>query len=195
MFILSRNNGATSSQKNLPQKGFSLIETVVSIGLLLAAFSMFVDITIISFRLLHTAENKYLATRIAEDGMELFISKKNNHVFCIESGGCPSLSSWQDGLVGNWEINAKKSNQLLAHGNLSSFDPGDYICIIPSGNDAGKFGYCGGTSNDLPGNFTREISTTALGTDKIYVKSIVKWKDVGVPQKTITVEAVLYGLP
>jgi hypothetical protein len=62
-----------------------LVETIVSIGLLTLVLSAFVGTVTASLRLTDVGNKKYIAIKIAQEGMELFQSKRNNNVMCIEN--------------------------------------------------------------------------------------------------------------
>ena len=172
--------------------GFSLLETLVAILVVTIALSSFISLVTISLKSLNTAEKRYMAAKIAQEGMELGISKRNNHLFCMQGGSC-HLSDWQDRLIGSWEVDATQTNQLLATGHFIPFDSSDYICLVENPHlHAGKFGYCAGESSDIHGSYSREVLITRLGAENILLQSIVKWKDKNTTKELI-LEEVLFG--
>ena len=187
---------------NLPQtivflkrmRGFTLIETLVAATIFVAALGGFTTLAVLSLRSATTTELTYTAAKIAQEGMELAIGKRDNHVICIESGSCP-ISDWQDNLIGSWEVNATRPNDLEPQQRFQSYDQSRKLCFIKSPpHDRGKFGYCGNPGDAIPENFTREVRITKLGEEKILVASIVSW-DKRFSTESLKLEEVLFGLP
>ena len=167
----------------LLRAGFTLVETIVSIGLLSLVLGAFISVVSSNLRLSATGNQKYFASKIAQEGMELFQSKRNNNVICIQNNATtpcaaisdvaytPSGKDWRYGLyernLGNkdlppqppwrtnsYEIDGNNPNSLLPGATLPNFNPAHYLC---QDSATSRFTYCGIPAQYLKGNFTREI--------------------------------------
>lgn len=174
-----------------PQKGFTLIETLVAITILSLVLAAFVNLALGGMRGMDTAELRYMAAKIAAEGMELVVNKKDNHVLCVQESGCPPLGgNWQNNLTGTWQVDATKGNQLLATGAFQSFSSGNFVCL----ENSGLFSYCSAEPKKVPGNFTRKVIVQSLGSENIKITSIVNWDDRG-DKKELILEEIVFGLP
>lgn len=178
---------------NSSNKGFTLIETLVAIAVISMVLTAFVNLALGSMRGKDTAELRYTAAKIAEEGIELVINKKDNHVLCVQEGGgtCPPIgSNWQADLIGTWQVDATKDSQFLATGNFQTFNSNDFVCL----ENSGLFSYCASPDKRLPGNFTRRVVVQSLGSENIKITSIVNWDDRE-NNKQLILEEVVFGLP
>ena len=175
------------------QKGFSLLETLVAISVFVLVLSALISLTVISLRSFEVAKQKYLAAKIAQEGMELLINKKDNHIYCLKSGKPCPIDDWQDNLIGSWEVDAGETNRLLAQQQFRPYDSNHYICLIKQGAEKGLFGYCGNPNDYINGNFVREVKVESLNSESILVKSIVRWRVRGINKETMF-EEVIFGL-
>jgi prepilin-type N-terminal cleavage/methylation domain-containing protein len=185
------------------RKGFTLVETLVAITILVFALSSFIPLVLLGMQSFQTAKQRYLAVKIAQEGMELAFNKRDNHVHCIKSGPCP-IPNWQHNLIGNWEVDATELEDLKPHQRFRNYNPDNFICIKANPVEhRGKFGYCTGPGqgDPIPGNYTREVEITNVFlsdpspvSNRILVKSRVTWEGRFF-SKTITLEEVLFGLP
>jgi type II secretory pathway pseudopilin PulG len=176
---------------NSMRRGFTLVETIVSIGLLTLVLGALVSSVTTSLKLAESGNKKYIASKIAQEGMELFQSKRNNNVMCIENNDTTPCSipdaaylgagekDWRYGLyertVGNkdlppqapwrinqYEIDGNNPNSLLVGLTLAEYNPTHYLCQQSA--LSGRYNYCGVPSQYIPGNFTREIRVTPDST-------------------------------
>lgn len=181
------------------RKGFTIIETLVAITIIVIVLSSFVSLTILGQRGFQTAQLKYTAAKIAQEGIELIINKKQNNVLCVLAslggGPCSNWSSWQNNLVGTWQIDTTKRNELKANNTLPPYIPGNYLCLETTGPDEGLFAYsCSGPDSNLPGSFERKVEVINLGSANIRIASTVFWKDRN-DSKQLTIEEIIFGLP
>jgi len=176
--------------------GFSLIETLVSLFILTLTLGGFISLVTTSLRSFDISKQSSVAGRVAQEGMELAISKRDNHVACVEDdSNCP-ISDWKENLLGNFEVGSADLNRLKPTLSFKSFDSTRVLCIIDTpAKNAGKFGYCSGGENSgtiIQGDYTREVQITALGPEKVLVRSIVQWKKRNTTE-TLILEEVLFG--
>jgi len=173
------------------KNGFTLIETLVATSIIVLVLSAFVNLALGGLRGVDTAETRYKAAKIAEEGIELVVNKKDNHVLCVQENGCPPLGgNWQNRLIGTWEVDATRDNELLATGNFQTFNPGNFVCL----ENSGLFSYCSSPVKKIPGDFTRKVVVQSLGSEKIKITSTVNWKDRN-DNKELILEEVVFGLP
>lgn len=198
-------------QNSVKKAGFTLIETLVAVGILGITISGIMTLTAASVRTLGIQKDKLIAAKIASEGIEFMINKRDNNIACLQSGGtctllCQGNPEWRLNLQdypGNscnfrdtsWEIDAAKPDQLLPNNNFYNYNSSNFICIENSGLNTGKFTYCGNDPTKmLPQQYTREVRVTDAGAnDKVRVESIVRWKERFIGNQTITVEEVIFG--
>lgn len=192
------------------QAGFSLIEVLISLFILAFVISGFIATVVVSVRAFRLSKARYLGTKIAEEGIELVINKRDNNVICAKSSTCllsnPEFCGWQDGLLRapgacpslndyDWDVDATETDQLLAGDSFAPYSSSSYICVkVSSGN---KFGICADAETPIPGNYNRKIEILkipgGLANAAVKVRSIVTWKSKGV-NYGVTLEQVLFGL-
>jgi prepilin-type N-terminal cleavage/methylation domain-containing protein len=185
----------------MKKEGFTIIETLVAIAVIVIVLSSFVGLTLLGQRGYQTAKLKYTAAKIAQEGLELAFNKKQNNILCVldSLGGGPcSGMDWKNDLIGTWKVDATKRNQLKAGIPFTWYVPGTYLCINTAGPNEGMFSYppCAGLNTVLPGNFDRKVEITdpnPPGGENIRIISTVYWKDRGV-QKELILEEVVFGL-
>ncbi len=186
--------------------GFTLLETIVSIALLSTTLVLFIDAVHFSLRALDSSERKYTAIKIAQEGMELFISKRNNNVLCLDNAStCTDATNWQDGLVPlnnhYFEIDASSPIKLLAGGNgthqLTSqtnpqFTTRSTICYDNA--NFNRFIYCSNPSNsNIQSSPHRKIDVTRIDAEKLDVKSVVTWIDREGHAQSVTLQKILFN--
>lgn len=176
------------------QKGFFLLETLIAIVVFVLVLSALISLVVFSLRSFETAKQKYLAAKIAQEGMELLINKRDNHIFCLATSEACPINDWQDNLIGSWQVDASESDRLLPERQFRLYDPSNFICVIKGGSKDGVFGYCGNPADYLPGSFTREVRVESLNYESVLVKTIVRWQVRGADKEKIF-EEVLFGLP
>ncbi len=189
------------------KEGFTLIEALVAFSILAIAFGAFSSSFTTGIKAFKHAESSHLASKMAKEGMELVINKKQNHSRCYADGEC---LNWRDNLsVGSYEVSSVRPDDLLPGRTLREFDPSRPICFMDEfSSGKGKFGYCSGPGDldgegDIVGGyFTREIVIESLGEgmgeddpDGIRVRSIVRWGGSPTDQQNkVELETFLYGI-
>jgi prepilin-type N-terminal cleavage/methylation domain-containing protein len=187
-FKIRENSTDNANNSFVWRRGFTLVETIVSIGLLALVLSAFIGTIGTSLRLTELGNKRYIASKIAQEGMELFQSKRNNNVICIEhdlTTPCDAIpdadylggeKDWRYALyerevgvkdlppkepfrTNQYEIDGNVPSSLLPGVVLANFDSTHYLCQQSSLSD--RFNYCGDPTQYIPGNFTREIRVDA----------------------------------
>ncbi|OGZ35844.1 MAG: hypothetical protein A3A94_01665 [Candidatus Portnoybacteria bacterium RIFCSPLOWO2_01_FULL_43_11] len=176
-------------QKNKNNSGFTLLETLVAISVLVIVFGALVSLMVASLRSFEMAKQRYTAAKIAQEGMELLINKKENNILCIESGSC-SIPNWRNRLIGSWEVDATKPDELLPLRRFNNYNSRRYLCL--TGTES-RFEYCGDPDEYINGNFRREVKVISRGSEKILVESVVRWQSRGGVNKDLTLTTVLFG--
>jgi type II secretory pathway pseudopilin PulG len=177
----------------------TIIETLISITMLAVALTSFVSLVSGSLKQFRVSEKNYTAAKLAQEGMELAVAKRDNHVQCRTHYGC-AICPWQENLwpagstEGHWSVDSTEPNQLLPENKFDTFDPNDTICIVSQPtNESGEFAQCSELPppqrRPIPGNFTREVIIKQITPVNIRVKSIVRWDN----DKEYTLETVLFG--
>lgn len=187
--------------------GFTLIEALVAVTILTVALAGLINAVWLSIRILGSAERKYIATKIAQEGMELFISKRNNNVICLNNG-CTYISNWQENLTPSnpshrFALFAENPAQLLAWNSIStvSAPSSNYDVPVCHNTDLDRFVRCSTNPGSVPiaGNPKRRIDVTSLdleplnpGNEGLRVQTTVTWTERG-NTRTITLEKVLFN--
>ncbi|MDP2668718.1 MAG: LamG-like jellyroll fold domain-containing protein [bacterium] len=184
------------------KKGFTLVEILVSLFFLTLVMTSFVSVVVISARSFRASRALYLGSKIAEDGIELVVNKRDNNVLCVKPGNCSQLCSWKQGLLytpggscnlqdQDWNVDAVKPNQLLAGNWFDDYNPSSRICVKPASQN--KFGVCT-TETPITGNYNRKVTITDVpGLEAVNVKSTVTWTVNGAPA-SVTLEEMLFGI-
>jgi len=184
------------------KKGFTLIEILVSLFFLSLVMVSFVSVVVLSTRSFRSSRALYLGSKIAEDGIELVVNKRDNNVLCVKPGNCSQLCSWKQGLLytpgsscnlrdHDWNVDATKPDQLLAGNWFDDYNPSSLICIKSVSQN--KFGVCT-TETPITGNYNRKVTVTDVsGLEAVNVKSTVTWTVNGAPA-SVTLEEMLFGI-
>jgi len=174
-----------SMQKKGSGSGFTLVETLVAV--LVLSF-MLVAVTSLLTRILNAtqiAQDRYLATKLAQEGMALIKAKRNIHMR-------DDPANWTTNLVNAagevWEPDSTQTARLVPN---AFFDVGDpsaprTLCIRTGpANEKGQYWYdCDPGNPDaapLPGNFTRQVEVRYGDGDEGYysvsVTCTVTWNN------------------
>ena len=195
----------TDSNTGSGKGGFTLIEALVALSILALVFTAFTSSVTTGIKSLRYAEEAHLASKMAKEGIELVVNKRNNHVSCVNDGEC---TDWKNNLrQGHYAVSSVRPEDLLPDAELSSHSGhlNSSLCFMaPESGHGGKFGYCvgpahyrDGDGDVIPGGFKRHIEISSLGggTDQkdpngLHVKSVVTWRG---GTQSVTLETFLYG--
>ncbi|HET8575279.1 MAG TPA: prepilin-type N-terminal cleavage/methylation domain-containing protein [Candidatus Paceibacterota bacterium] len=206
--ILKKAVSAQIRNETEDRRGFSIIETLVAVTIASLALASFSASVVLSIRGYKASREYYTAAKIAQEGMEIVINKRDANLRCVaiaNSGGTPCpISDYQQNLInddgsdGDWEVDAVTYPTMGIATKFNKFNPNDYLCVtppVPPNDPGGRYGYnCGAGSTPIPGNFTREVKIHKIDSTKLHVTTIVRWTSQG-QSKQIALEEVLLGSP
>lgn len=169
--------------------GFTIVEILASFLLLTLVFSGFAGIIVNSLKNFRNSQEKYIAAKIAQEGIELAVNKKDNHVTCVFADPSCPIATWQENLLGTFEVEAADTSKLLPNNQFNPFNASRFLCILEHPSmDAGKYGYCSSGAYLSP-KYTRQVTITSLNSYSVIIKSIVTWRST----KTLTLETIVYS--
>ncbi len=189
------------------QSGFTLIEILISMTVLALVIAAFISVVVISTRSFRASRARYLAIKIAEEGIELVINKRDNNVLCVKPGSCSQICDWKQGLLNfpggstncnnlkseNWNVDSTKPDQLLVGNWFDNYSSSSRICIKSAFQN--KFGICSGAEIPLAGNYNRKVTINKLNNfPAVDVISTVTWTING-SQQNVILQEILFGLP
>jgi len=187
-----------SVNKSAAQKsGFILVEALIAVGLLVTAFGAISQASSLSLEGFRTAKSNYIAGKIAQEGIELVINKRDNHVQCVNSDDSCPINQWHQNLKGTWLPDATETDQLLPDNTFDTYssNPNHTICRVTAPDKhLGKFSYCSEvTGEEIPGEYNRKVEVTnpggGGGINKLQVVSVVTWGE----DNRYVLEEVLFG--
>lgn len=199
-----------------PTIGFTLIETLVAIALLLAV--LVGPITLIAHSLFSTSfsRNDLIANNLAQEGIELVRAVRDNNILCITLGSTPLDSSeWDHNpngpppkLLSYYELDPTQSIDLTCGGDTISTPRPLRRNTLASCNTQilidsdGTYNYVAGIAsgfircvticsppNSAPCSIA--VDTDIPNNDQMEVISTVSWTERGVP-KSVTLRDRLY---
>lgn len=166
----------------IPEGGFSLVESLVAISVLLVV--VVAPISIVGQELIaaRVSRENLIATYLAQEGVEVIRAVRDTNR--LRDGG------WLSGLDVCVEpkkcyVGARKISVLECTGGLCPqlrFDE----------DDTGFYGYQSGDPNDPFSEFRREMQIEKMLADEIVVYSRVFWEGL-VGERSITIEDHLYN--
>jgi hypothetical protein len=189
---LKKSDSVKTSQK----RGFTVMENIMAFSILTLSLAGFSGMAVTSLKSFRMSQDKYIAAKIAQEGIELATNKKVNHMECVTGNpGCP-ITTWQQNLLGDFMPESADTTDLLPANSFPAFNSTKKICIIRvPPKDTGKFGYCDGIGTigvDYPQNFRREVKITAVNSYSVLAQSIVTWNTNGTA-KSLKLESILFG--
>ncbi len=207
-------------KKVVKSEGFSLLETVVAVALLIGAVIGPVGLISRSLRSASFSGNDLIARNLAQEGIELFRAVRDNNVLCVAVGGVRGWDRMPGGggrMLGYYEISVPDPFQpspdpfhTIAMGCGATIIrtplPLSRVaatCVTPLTLDAGVYTYGSGAQT----NFSRCVRVCSPATaspcsasgdgdipanDQMEIISTVSWMEHGV-QKNVTLRDRLYN--
>ncbi|MDP3772383.1 MAG: type II secretion system protein [bacterium] len=95
-----------STQQFRKKSGFTLIETVVAAGLIAGALTLPVALITSSLTATRTTKNNLIAANLAQEGIELVRTVRENNVLCLDAldGGGNPMNGWDRSSDGNGNL-------------------------------------------------------------------------------------------
>jgi hypothetical protein len=125
--------------------------------------------------------------------MELAFNKALNH----EQKSSEDITyDWRTNLVGSWEIDATKPNELKPNGSFTPASTGSlrHLCIS---HPTGKYSYCRGAQDrKIIGDFTRLVRVEDVGspgvTQRVKIIVTTEWR-TKFSRENFTLESIAFG--
>jgi len=142
-------------------KGFSIIEVLVAIGVILVSFTGALNLINKSLAFHDLAYSRLTASYLAQEGIEVVRNIRDNNFIANRS--------WNDGLTeGDYQVQYND----LALKNFTG-EPLNFNTIT------GIYNYEPVSQTNMPTRYIRKIFIEKISDDHIRVQSIVSWKNRG----------------
>ena len=161
-----------------PVRGFTLIETLVAISILMVAVASPLTIAQKGLASAIYAKDQIIASYLAQDAIEYILNKSANNI----SGG----SGWLDGIVGGTAVCETACKVDTSAGSISSCDG---ACPALNYNSSTHvYSYSGGGSSP----FTRTIEVAENPSNEALITVTMSWTDKGAT-RTLKFYARIYN--
>lgn len=176
-FVFSANNMKNASAKRKLVWGFTLVETLVAIAILLLAIGGPLTIAAQSFFAARFSKDTLTATYLAQEGVEIVRFQRDSNTLA----GADWLSGMENCLGGKCYRGAFSSNPVL---NSCSVE-----CVPMGYNETtGQYGY-----GSIPvSKYVREIQIVEISEVEVVVNSTVKWSN-GSIEREVELKENLYN--
>ncbi len=200
------------------KRGFTLIETIVSLGIITMAVVGPVFLINRSLYSISFSKNKILAVNLAQEGVELVRTIRENNVLCIAVVGVGSSRSWDSRPTGGGSIDGNSRTVDVLQSTALSGCPFIQTPTLSGGcssrlniNANGVYTYSAGTPTSFrrcvdicvnppapPGlgscgtSADSDLTTAGQRQDQMDVISTVTWTERG-RQKSVTARERLYN--
>ena len=192
-------------------RGFTLIETIIAVAILIAVIVG--PVTLIAHSLFSASfsRNDLIATNLAQEGIELFRAVRDNNILCASLGGTMNWRKDPSGggpLIGFYEIDPVSTTALSCGSNSINtplpIERKAATCITPIKVDAnGLYSYVSGTPSGMtrcgrvcspptaaPCSAAKDGDIPA--SDQMEIISTVSWSERGTA-KSVTLRTRLYN--
>lgn len=114
------------------KKGFTMVETVIAFGVLVAAILGPVTLVAFSLAQAQSSQNKLIATNLAQEGVELVRAIRENNVICdtLSSHPPPVAVAWNANPAGGQDLGQGSNNYFTVDANDMTPVNGDAGCGI-----------------------------------------------------------------
>lgn len=168
----------TKVSKNKKTKGFTLVETLVAISILMLAMTGPLTIAGKGLSSAAGSKNQLTAVYLAQEGIEVIRNLRDKNAL--------NGQSWMNGLApcfNTCTVDALSASQPVT------------ACATPSTCPAINYddtsGLYGSNSGWPASNFTRAVTITAINPNEVLVESKVSWQ--GFTTKNTTVKTLLFN--
>ncbi len=158
------------------QQGFTLLETIVALTVIVAAMTGPIALTTRGIFDAKFAKNKLVAADLAQEGLEIIRQCRDNNIL--------QSRAWNFSMgAGDWQADVISSTLLQCP--LAPFITG--ASLLRDG-DSGLYNYVSGNSS----MFTRRITISEPATDQMFVISNITWSEGGI-DRVMTLQETLYN--
>jgi prepilin-type N-terminal cleavage/methylation domain-containing protein len=185
----------------LPAKGFTLVETLVAITILLVAIAGPFFAIQKSITAAYVARDQLVATALSQEGIEYIYALRNNN-YLQSQLATPKIYSWLSGIDGTTNANNDNANCFTPTG--CTLDPTQQTLNLPSLVACGvtpcspltlnttSIRYTQDLANPVT-KFTRKISMSSFSpSTEATITVVVSWITLGKPY-SITTKDELYN--
>ena len=146
------------SLEKLNSDGFTLIETIVAVGIIAMGFVAVLVLITTSVSYISNIQNRLTAANLAAEGIEVVRNIRDNN--------------WLQNLA--WDNGLSDGDYNIAYNSLSLNSYADTELLVDASN--GLYNYSSGNSS----GFKRKISISNLSSYEIQVISTVTWQRKGI---------------
>lgn len=175
-------------------KGFTLIETMVAIAILLVAVVGPMKLMGDSLSQIYTARDQILALSLAQEGIEAVRQVRDSNMLArwkeletLESGGTLTRSAWDSLDAGGYKVNVMSADGVdvspCASCDLENLEP---ITLSNGFYEQGGVG--------VSSRFSRVVFIENMGTFEKKITSKVSWKTSGNQNKEVVVKESLFAI-
>ncbi len=178
-------------------KGFTLVETLVSIAIIMIAITGPFAITENAIRATTISRDKSIATFLAQEGIEYVRAIRDKiYIQACFSGTATSCNQWWDTFTttsgagydilrctGGTACSLDVTKSQYSGTSISSAPFASGALVTCSGTTCGKLyrtatgEYTTSSTGNTPTIFSRKIVTTKLGTSAVKIETTVTWKE------------------
>jgi len=169
--------------KNTHKKGFTLVETLVALTILLIAVLAPMRIVSQSIKAATLAREQLTAVFLAQEGVEHFLQLRDNDALSVSGGTWDWLGV--GGIDGSC-TNAGCSPDVVSGGEVSCSSFSN--CTLYFDEDASSGAYYTYTSTgNIESRYTRVVTVTESTADEVEIVSTVSWKSDALKGDTVDV--------
>jgi len=183
-----------SQQKNSRKKeGFTLIETLVAISVLLGAVITPMVIASQGIAITTYARDQVIAAYLAQDAVEYVIAKKKQNTFDLINA-LPGVDDWLEGLekCGDSDGCTIDTTLPLTDQENATTCPSGVCPPLKYHDITGAYGY-GDSSEWVESRFTRKVHSFVLeNPEEAVVIVIISWKN-GITPRSFTLKTNIYA--
>lgn len=147
-----------NSPKNIIDRGFTLVETLVAVLMLSVVMVAITSLLTRSLQAISSSQDYFIASKLALEGIEMIRTKRNNNLISIVPNGS---ITWNSNLTtGDYEFDSLNTTALQPGQNLPALSGTPRtLCVSTADTSSGRYVYtCGANTVSLQGNFTRTIT-------------------------------------
>jgi len=185
--VLPQNSGShRCAREDDSRRGFTLIETLIAISLLMLAVVEPMTLTAQALKSAYYARDQITASNLAQEAIESVRSVRDGQILKIAEGVDPSADIFGPIPVDqDFRVDTVNNNTMTR----CSTDPGG-VCI-PLQTNGILYGYNPGWANT---GFTRTVhaSYVAGTTDEIHLQVTITWRTGSYPARSIMLYENLY---